>query len=267
MKVFISWSGPRSKHIASALREWLPKVIQAVRPWMSDNDLVAGTRWSGEIAGNLQDCRIGIICVTPENLGAPWLNFEAGALSKTLTDSYVCPYLFELSPADLVGPLSQFQAKKADKEGTHQLIEMINAALPSALPKEEIDETFELRWPKLAGKLNDAPTVTRGTPSPRKDREILEEILTAVRGLTHRIEERPESITEEDQERRALSRLRFHLRRYEESRDPSIYRRISPALLTPNILAGLTEHHRDLLMELMQAWKRQLTKNTDAPST
>jgi len=39
MKVFISWSGQRSAAVADALRYWLPKVIQALEPWMSADDI------------------------------------------------------------------------------------------------------------------------------------------------------------------------------------------------------------------------------------
>jgi hypothetical protein len=35
MKVFIVWSGTRSFEIAKALNDWLPRVIQAVKPFFS----------------------------------------------------------------------------------------------------------------------------------------------------------------------------------------------------------------------------------------
>lgn len=42
LKVFISWSGERSKEMANALREWLPMVLQYVEPFVSDKDISAG---------------------------------------------------------------------------------------------------------------------------------------------------------------------------------------------------------------------------------
>ena len=83
MKVFISWSGERSRSIAEALREWLPDVIQAVKPWLSAEDIDKGARWSSDLAHELEDAHVGVICLTPENLEEPWIHFEAGALSKT----------------------------------------------------------------------------------------------------------------------------------------------------------------------------------------
>ena len=44
MKVFISWSGTRSKALANALHKWLPMVLQYVEPWVSDSDIDAGER-------------------------------------------------------------------------------------------------------------------------------------------------------------------------------------------------------------------------------
>src|SRR5688572_14343462 len=94
-RVFLTWSGDRSKAVSTALRTWLPKVIQNLDPWMSDNDIDKGTRWASEISVQLHQSKIGIICLTPENIREPWVNFEAGALSK-LEGSYVCTYLYEL---------------------------------------------------------------------------------------------------------------------------------------------------------------------------
>ena len=92
MKVFISWSGKRSQALANMLRDWLPNVIQAIKPWMSDVDIDKGSRWSKDIALQLEESKVGIICLTPENLEAPWILFEAGALSKSLEKTYVCPF-------------------------------------------------------------------------------------------------------------------------------------------------------------------------------
>jgi hypothetical protein len=75
MEVFISWSGERSKAVAEALHDWLPNVIQTVRPWVSLADIEKGTRWNTDIASQLAECRVGLICLTPENVSAPWLLF------------------------------------------------------------------------------------------------------------------------------------------------------------------------------------------------
>jgi TIR domain len=95
MSGFISWSGKRSKDIALELRRWLPNVLQAADVWMSDVDIEVGMRGIHEIFTHLEKAKVGIICLTPENSNAPWLLFEAGALSKQVVEkSRVCPYLF-----------------------------------------------------------------------------------------------------------------------------------------------------------------------------
>lgn len=46
MKVFISWSGTRSKAMANALKEWIPLIVQHAKPFVSDKDISAGDRWA-----------------------------------------------------------------------------------------------------------------------------------------------------------------------------------------------------------------------------
>jgi len=84
MRVFLGWSGYISHKVALAFHDWLPKVIQAVKPFMSSEDMAKGARWSGEIAKELQSSSFGVIFVTPENVTSPWINFEAGALSREI---------------------------------------------------------------------------------------------------------------------------------------------------------------------------------------
>lgn len=112
MDVFISWSGERSRAAAEALRGWLPMIINALKPWLSSADIDKGTRWSTDVATRLEAAKVGILCLTPNNLHSDWILFEAGALSKTLENTFVCPFLIGLEPTDLEQPLAQFQATR-----------------------------------------------------------------------------------------------------------------------------------------------------------
>jgi hypothetical protein len=93
MEVFISWSGPRSGAVATALKGWLPLVVNALKPWLSSADIDKGARWGKEIAEHLQTAKAGIICLTPSNTRSDWLLFEAGALSKTVDNTSSVRYL------------------------------------------------------------------------------------------------------------------------------------------------------------------------------
>jgi hypothetical protein len=82
MKVFISWSGARSRIVAEALRSWLPDIINAVEPFVSELDIDRGAVGTEVIARQLRDSAFGIVCLTRDNQTRPWINYEAGALSK-----------------------------------------------------------------------------------------------------------------------------------------------------------------------------------------
>lgn len=187
MKTFISWSGLRSRAVAEALRDWLPMVIQQVEPWMSGEDIDIGTRWSSNLASQLQGTNVGVICLTSDNIDSPWILFEAGALSKALEKSYVCPYILDFEITDLEGPLVQFQATKANKDGTNRLVRTMNNALgTNAVNTNRLDATFEKWWPNLEKELEkilNSPKIEVSQKSNRNDREILGEILELVRNI------------------------------------------------------------------------------------
>jgi hypothetical protein len=151
MKVFISWSGEKSHNVATVLHDWLPYIIQVIKPFMSSGDILKGERWGDVLAKELEDTQFGIICLTPSNIKAPWLSFEAGALSKSIDRSFLSPFLFQVKPTDIEGPLAQFQTTTFEKEDVFNLLISINNRLESdtRLELALLRRTFETWWPQL----------------------------------------------------------------------------------------------------------------------
>ena len=196
MKVFISWSGLHSRKLAEAVRDWLPGVLQLVVPYFTPSDIEKGTRWSSDISKELSDSQIGILCITKENIHSDWILFEAGALSKSLEKSHVCPILFGISNTDLAGPLKQFQTTEFEKGDMHKLLGVINSQLgQNKLAPKTLDTVFEKWWPDLKSKIDEILQTTDDTTGPvRSDRELLEEILTLSRE-TSKKSNRPSNIS------------------------------------------------------------------------
>lgn len=183
-EIFLCWSGKRSKFVAESLYEWIPHVIQNVKPWISSEDIYAGDKWFNEICKKLEKYQFGIICLTPENITSPWLLFEAGALAKAIEESSVCPYLIDLTSSDFKGPLAHFHSIEATEDGTYNLIKSINHTLgEDALNEKQLKDTFDRWWPDLKNKLDDLPSSEVEERPKRDDSDILKEILELVRSL------------------------------------------------------------------------------------
>ena len=186
MKVFISWSGGRSKALAVALREWLPLVLHYVEPWLSDADIEAGDRWASSIAQELSASSFGIVCVTPENMNSPWVLFEAGALTKSLETSKVIPLLLDLEFSDISGPLSQFQAKKLGHDGIAEVIHSLQASCEHSIPEDRATKLFDGLWGQFEEKLESLPAKPSEHRQTRTQHEVLEELVASVRNIENR---------------------------------------------------------------------------------
>src|SRR3989304_2155596 len=127
-KVFISWSGELSQKVAEAIRQWLPGVLQFVKPYFTPSDIEKGARWATDILTELSSSQLGIICLTKDNLDRPWILFESGALAKSFDKSKVCTVLFDVEPADLTGPLTVFQATRFEQSDFKKLVKSVNAS-------------------------------------------------------------------------------------------------------------------------------------------
>jgi hypothetical protein len=181
IKIFISWSGDRSKEVAAAFRDWLPMVLEGTEPFMSDVDIDKGTRWDTYISQQLAQTDFGIICLTPENRMSPAIHYEVGALSKSVERAHLWTYLYELSNADIKWPLSEFQHTTFEKEQTRRLLKSINALLGEYKRDDNVlNNVFDACWSFFETKLRDIPPPPEEIPQ-RPDRDILEEILELIR--------------------------------------------------------------------------------------
>ncbi|WGE51553.1 toll/interleukin-1 receptor domain-containing protein [Actinobacillus equuli subsp. haemolyticus] len=194
MKVFLSWSGERSKAVAELLNDWLCCVLQNVRPWISARDLDRGSLWFGEISDQLKDTSVGIICLTQENKTRPWILFEAGALAKGLSTSRICTFLIDLKPKDIEDPLAQFNHTFPEKESIKGLVKTLNNSLgDSCLDHRILDQVFETYWPQFEAKFKDVISETKSAvknqadAQPREDIDILGEILESTRAINNRV--------------------------------------------------------------------------------
>lgn len=154
---------------------------------MSSEDIDKGSRWSNTMAGELQNCNFGLICLTSENLSAPWVHFEAGSLSKIIDRSNVVPILFELEPSDVKGPLTQFQMVNFGKDEIYRLLQAINNADDERkLDENRLIKVFEKFWTELDDNIQNALIPIKEphiTPEGSQDgiKPILEEILVLAR--------------------------------------------------------------------------------------
>lgn len=189
MKIFLCWGKPLSHAIAGALNEWLPLIIQAIKPFYSP-ELDKGTKWSNEIDDALEGTKFGIVCLTPDNLDNPWIHYETGALSKT-KDALIWTLLYNVKHEEITLPLSKFQHTLTEQDDILRLLKTINKRLKDVgedpLPEPRLEETFKQFWPKLEAKLKEAnKLLSKETIKPRGQDEILTEILDTVRSQEQR---------------------------------------------------------------------------------
>ena len=189
MKIFVSWSGELSRQIAEVLKKWIPCIIQSVEVFFSPEDIEKGDNWDKTISTELSECNYGIICLTTDNTTAPWINFEAGAIAKSL-DSKVTALMINIKPSDIKGPLSRYQATKFEKDDFLQLITSINKALETPLDYNILQNTFNAMWTSLETEANAIieeysekgnAKANKGGNKDQNENEPIEEILQLLR--------------------------------------------------------------------------------------
>lgn len=198
MKVFVSWSGRRSRVVAEMLSEWIKCVLQASQPWISTQHIDKGAIWFSEISDQLRDTAAGIVCLTQENKNKPWILFETGALAKGLSANRVCTFLVDLTPTDIEDPLAQFNHTTPERTSVWRLVNTLNSCLESGrLDERVLKQVFDTYWPKFESDFASALEATpqEATAAPRSEDSILAEILANTRSLSGRVRDLENRVT------------------------------------------------------------------------
>jgi hypothetical protein len=185
MNIFVSWAGETSKPIAEALANFIHNLLQNANLFVSAN-ADKGIDWRANLRKQLESTMMGIICLTPDNLTAPWLLFEAGAISKNTDDSRVWTYLHNLKPADVVSPLATFQHTLAEEQDTFKLVQSVRKQLEELKENvptiDGLKDNFQHSWPRFKAIL-DASVPKTPEPPRRSAEEKIDELLEQTRAL------------------------------------------------------------------------------------
>ncbi len=176
-----------SKDVATVWRNLVKETFDSVEPFMSEENIGAGERGLAKIAKELAGTSFGIIVVTQENQNSPWLNYEAGALSKDVDDETVrvAPSLVDFErKTDVTGPIGQFQASLLNREGVEYIL--VEIAKVVGVEDASIRKRFANSWREEYESQFASAKASRGdepVTSRRGNDEMLDEILTVVREI------------------------------------------------------------------------------------
>ena len=157
-KIFISWSGNYSRQISEELKRVLEEVVfpgGGIKCFVSTQDIASGEDWYRKIKSELHASKLGIMCITKENVKAPWLYFEAGALIGN--NLKVIPLLINCDQSSLERtPIRANQSVQFyEPERFYKMLEDIRTdfSLLNELKKEEIAKRYENAYESMKSKL------------------------------------------------------------------------------------------------------------------
>jgi hypothetical protein len=177
MKIFMSWSGERSKAIAEEFKSFLSIVIQQAQTFISSQDIDLGSIWQKRVLEEVSERRFGLIFITPENKKSEWLHYEAGGLIKDLEKDRVVPILFGIAKKEISSPFSQFQMIEFEKKSVFELIKQINFLTENPVELESLTKLLEAFYLNLEEKINGFLSNSPKKVETRSTEDILTELL------------------------------------------------------------------------------------------
>lgn len=147
VRVFISWSGPRSEKIAEAFEKLITSVFPEMETFLSTS-IPSGTDWRLELERNLDASDAIVFCFTPEAVTSGWVMYEAGYMAAK-EGVLVRPFVYG---TDVPDPLSHIQAVKLNRENVSAFVDDLAAALTPGLAAQSPSTDdhpagFDKHWP------------------------------------------------------------------------------------------------------------------------
>jgi predicted O-methyltransferase YrrM len=135
-RVFISWEGKAGRSLAEALKDTILSYFE-LEPWISSQDLNAGTAWFTEIEKAMLSCENAVVCLTPGSSRKPWVNFESGFLYARLKNVKLITFGETLTP-----PLSALQY--VDGHNKNDLVKLLGEMITSN--RSEAEEFVNFKY-------------------------------------------------------------------------------------------------------------------------
>jgi hypothetical protein len=113
--VYLCWSKGLGRLLAERFHRWIKDQMgDYIDPFFSPEDIEVGRPWWESLRKEMKDNEHAILFMTREMAHAPWVIFEAGAISRNLAKSRIIPVMVDIETWDLPAPLQQLQ--NIDKE-------------------------------------------------------------------------------------------------------------------------------------------------------
>jgi hypothetical protein len=165
--IFISYSKQVTHDVAKVIEELIyaiyPKGSSNVDVFLSSKRIKAGA-FKDQILDAMKNAKFAISILSPENINAPWLMFEAGALTMAVEQNggKFMPYLFcrHASKREAtIDDLQYAQYQKDYKENQNQLfilLQNLNASLSKSNQVDELQINSKINdhWDSISKRLD-----------------------------------------------------------------------------------------------------------------
>jgi hypothetical protein len=139
----------RGEKIALALKDGLGKILSGCQPELkvvvAPVDVTKGKFWFQKVGDDLSKAEAAIVCLTPESVDSKWIHFEVGAVARNCQEN-IFPYLVDVRPETLEGPLASYQGSLATAADTRALVRDLVGVL--GLRKTDWEKKFSDAWDK-----------------------------------------------------------------------------------------------------------------------